>query len=181
MGTHGSRQRWWGRGLCLLGVLLASGCTATITKKSGATLEGFIARADKDAVYLVKEPNTWTPQSEAAREEIAVPWAEVDEIDHPGFPVAMASTVLATASWTLFAVGRNADKYGDLDDIGLVLAGWAGLFMAIPASIVALTAWATWGRSKLAARRPGPAVIIAPQVLTDGGQRYYGAAVGWAW
>lgn len=144
------------RGLAVLTSLALMGCaTATIHRRGQHDLEGAIQSSNAQFVYV----RTGDGQV------VAVPRADIAEVDHPGNVAAVVGGVFAGGAVGLVVgggvAGHAADgaRQGDGDVTGGLLAV-SGIAIGIPALVTTLAGLGVWGHSKRAAENDGPTPAI---------------------
>jgi len=123
-----------------LAVLAGCGSSALLSMKRGLMVEGRITGGDEDSVFVESE-------SQEGNSRIAVPRADITDIDHPGNVAATLGGILGAYGIANVAVGAPAcDQRGDGGAfcVGVFLP----LTIALPIFIYGLV---TWQRSRSAA------------------------------
>jgi len=157
-------------------ILTACGCgtTATICKKNGSVVEATIVRSDQSNIYLANGRT--------------VARAEISEIDHPGDVLAVAGVIMSAVGLGVGMVGviilngPCEELCGLRDLVGGSMSGSGALLLAAGV-YSAIWGWITFRDSSSAAEAPeeisGP--MIAPIVMADGENTYYGIGMSWSW
>lgn len=115
--------------VALLTMLCGCSTTATISRINGATVEAKIARSDSSSLFV----------KTAEGPEVAIPRADVSDIDHPGNGTAVFGGLLSAYGAMNIAAGlETCGELGGAYCVGTFLPAAIG----IPMLIWGMTTWA---------------------------------------